>query len=72
MIKILKEGKVEKPTKVIYTAECPYCDCKFEFEAQDAIAITKHIYDGTIEIKCPCCKRKITLLRQTIKYREEV
>jgi len=58
MIKILKEGKIPKPTKLIYKITCPNCKCKFEFENEDCI-IGKGIF-GTMTVKCPCCHTEMT------------
>lgn len=59
MIKILKEGKKPKPTKVIYKTTCSNCGCVFEFEVEDIKYQEKHL-NGKMTVECPCCHIDIT------------
>ena len=70
MIKILKNGVIKKPTKTIFTAECSYCCCEFEFEVEDVLTMEKSI-NGIIEIRCPYCGRIVCVPRLDVKTREE-
>lgn len=57
MIRIIKPGKVKRRYKTIYTTECPFCDCEFEFGIEDVDNRPKTLtllLTGTIE--CPYCK----------------
>lgn len=60
MIKIIKEGKLPKKTKTIYTVTCPKCFCEFECDDSDLI-IEKGI-GGTRSVICPCCGNIIMLM----------
>ena len=66
MIKILKEGKMPKPTKKIYKATCSKCGCEFEFETED-IKRQERRPDGNMTVGCPCCHTDITQF--LFKYR---
>lgn len=63
MIKIIKDGKLEKFTKT-----CPDCGCVFEYELSDTIKEYNYqfaystypiLYPYTRYVRCPCCGRKI-------------
>ena len=54
MIKIIKEGKVHKKQKHIYTIECYCCGCVFECESSDFLSLSRGL-DGTFTVPCPCC-----------------
>lgn len=62
MIKILKEGKKR------LVATCIYCDCEFEYEAED-VSRNREIIDNNgltsvstyYTIQCPCCDSILTL-----------
>ncbi len=58
MIKILKDGVLPKPTKVIYQTTCQHCDCVFEFEQEDIKSQERGI-GGRITVECPCCHKRI-------------
>lgn len=66
MIKIIKNGRIPKPTKRIYEATCEYCGCKFEFEIEDIKSQERRL-DGCITVECPCCRKDIT--QALFKYR---
>ena len=73
MIKILKEGKIQKPIRIIYKKKCYKCDCEFEFETEDCEYIDKRMGERFYSIKCPFCKH--TLFGSNIndlEHREEV
>ena len=58
MIKIIKEGKLPKVYKRIYTATCDKCKCEFEFEDEDFTRVEKR-FDGNYFINCPFCGYEI-------------
>ena len=58
MIKIIKEGKLPKTYKRLYTATCDKCNCEFEFEDEDFTRIEKRL-NGFYYIKCPYCGYEI-------------
>lgn len=62
MIKILKEGKIPKPTKVIYKTTCKHCGCEFEFEVDDCKKIER-TPGGDMTVECPYCHIDITQAR---------
>ena len=70
MIKILKDGSIPKPKRIIYRATCKYCKCEFEFETEDCIYAEKCI-NGNMVVDCPCCKNHVNCLHDTLSYREE-
>lgn len=65
MIKILKEGKKR------FVETCIYCDCEFEYEAED-VSQNREIIDNNgltsvstyYTIQCPCCDSRLTLNRK--------
>ena len=65
MIKILKEEK-KRLVEI-----CIYCDCEFEYEAED-VSRNREIIDNNgltsvltyYTIQCPCCDSKLTLNRK--------
>lgn len=54
MIKIIKPGK-------IMVTKCPTCECEFSYEKEDIIWGDQR--DPCKEVRCPCCKRTIDLIR---------
>ena len=70
MIKILKEGVIPKPKRIIYKATCNYCGCEFEFETEDCLFIERRL-NGNIVIDCPCCEKHINYKHENLEYREE-
>ena len=70
MIKVLKEGVIPTPKRIIYKATCSYCKCEFEFEADDCLLIEKRL-DGNVVVDCPCCKRHVNYKHDALEYREE-
>ena len=58
-IKIIKEGKVKKFTKI-----CPDCDCEFEYEQEDikvdySICLTSYPCKYNTYVVCPCCGKHL-------------
>lgn len=68
MIKILKNGEMPKPTKVIYQATCKDCGCEFEFELEDCKETEKRP-NGYMVVECPYCHKDIK--QCLFKYRTE-
>lgn len=66
MIKILKEGVVPKPKRLIYKATCNYCGCEFEFETEDCLNAERHP-DGYITVECPCCCHHVSRKRKQLE-----
>lgn len=63
MIKIIKEGKLPKPQKTLFTVNCNKCNCEFEFEMEDFTKIERTVRSldgcGRYFIKCPYCNYEI-------------
>ncbi len=60
MIKIIKEGKIQKRqqkiTLVMKTAECVMCGCEFEY-SHDEIKYPPFLEGDSLSsyVVCPCC-----------------
>lgn len=75
MIKILKEGKIQKPIRIIYKRACNHCGCEFEFEKGDCDYVDKALVGNVCfyTMKCPYCKKTICGNNlYDLEYREEV
>lgn len=71
MIKIVKEGVVPKPKRIIYKTTCNYCKCEFEFEAEDCLIIEKRINGNVFAVvDCPCCNKHVNCKRESLSFRE--
>ena len=70
MIKIIKDGKIPKKQKAIYTIQCHHCGCVFECESSDFLYIARGL-DCTFEVTCPCCGAVIKNNADMVKPRYE-
>lgn len=69
MINILRPGNFEPETEIVYTTTCPVCRCEFEFTLKDCIIIEKRP-NGNISVKCPCCHKETSYVRNELKMEE--
>lgn len=58
MIKIIRNGRLSKTYKTLFTVECDECHCEFEFENEDFTKNEKRI-GGNCYINCPSCGYEI-------------
>lgn len=70
MIRIIKDGKIPKKQKPIYTIECQYCGCVFECESSDLLFMSRGL-DCTFVVRCPCCNIMIEDNTNSIETRYE-
>lgn len=69
MIKILKEGIVPKPKRIIYKTTCENCHCEFEFEIEDCLFIEKRM-NGNVVVDCPCCNKHVNCKHESLSFKE--
>jgi hypothetical protein len=68
-IKIIKDGKIEKP---IYRSECKECGCVFEYNREDAeIEYAMSGFAYYLYLPCPYCGRTVFEYGEPINKRDD-
>lgn len=69
MIKIIKQGNLNRVARKIYTHTCENCGCVFEYDSEYIKENSKEIYTPQT-LKCPCCN--LNSIAYEDSYRIEV